>query len=207
MKSESDLKKLNQWFFFIIIIQLIVLFLSIIIPLILINSNQAGSCLHHFEENNGIFWIIGRSMGFTAFTWFIISNLYGINTKRLARRLKSYQKARDLHCLNAIITIIVFLVHVGALLNSDPWGGLIFEGEYNHIPFPFFIIKLWTGILFGVIMISVATSAFYFRDMTRMKRFGFNNFIKIHYIMLSLSFILAIHIFLINTEILVIFWG
>lgn len=187
-------------------IQLIILFLSIIIPLILVNSNQTGSCLHHFEENDGMFWIIGRSMGFSTFTWFIISTLYGINTKKLARRLKSYPKARDLHCLNATITIIVFLVHVSALLSSDPWGGLIFEGEYNHIPYPLFIFKLWTGILFGLIMISVTTSAFYFRDMTRMKKFGFKNFIKIHYFMLILSFILAIHIFLINTELLVIFW-
>jgi len=207
LKSKSDLEKPKQLFFFIIIIQLIILFFSIIIPFILVNSNQTGSCLHHFEENHGIFWIVGRSMGFTAFTWFIISALYGINTKKLAQRLKSYQKARDLHCLNAAITLMVFLVHVGALLGSDPWGGLIFEGEYNHIPYPLFIVKLWTGILFGVIMISVAISAFYFRDMNKMKKFGFKNFIKIHYIMLSFSFVLAIHIFLINTELLVIIWG
>jgi hypothetical protein len=56
-------------------------------------------------------------------------------------------------------------------------------------------------------MLSVSVISIIFRDMNRMKRFGFKNFIKIHYIMLSLSFLLAIHMFLINTEILVMFWG
>lgn len=150
---------------------------------------------------------MGRTFGFTTFIWFIISTLFGINTKKLVKFFKSYKNARDLHCLNAAITIVVFLVHIGTLLGSEPWSDLIFDGEYNHIPYPLFLIKIWTGVLFGIIMVTVAGSAFYFRDLNKMKRFGFKKFIKLHYIMLSLSIILGIHIFLINTELLIIFWG
>lgn len=191
----------------IIALQVIILIISIVIPLLLVNLNQSSSCLHHIEEEGGTLWIVGRAFGFTTLTWFIISSLYGINTKKLARYFKSYTKARDIHCLNAGITIGVFFIHFISLLSSEPWGNLIFEGEYNHIPYSLFMTKLWTGVFFGIIMFMVFISAFYFRDMNRMKKFGFKNFIKIHYIMLSLSIILGIHIFLINTELLVMFWG
>ena len=202
---EKPLKKSNKLTSFIVL-DIILLIFSILIPFLLVNVNQTESCLHHLEED-GSLWIVGRSLGFTTFIWFIINTLFGINTKKLAKVFNSYQKARDFHCLNAAITIIVFLVHIGTLLGSDPWGELIFDGEYNHIPYPLFMTKIWTGVLFGIIMFSVSVSAFYFRDMNRMKKFGYKNFIKIHYIMLSLSVILGIHIFLINTELLIIFWG
>ena len=201
---------------YFIVLDVILLVFSILIPFILVNANQTGSCLHHLEEENGSLWVVGRALGFTTFIWFIISTLFGINTKKLAKVFKSYQKALFLvsylplivlHCVNAAITIIVFLIHVGSLLGSEPWGELIFDGEYKHIPYPLFVTKLWTGVLFGIVMFSVSVSAFYFRDMKRMKKFGYKNFIKIHYIMLSLSVILGIHIFLINTELLIIFWG
>lgn len=201
--TEKKSRKLSLY----ITLDIILLTLSIIIPLLLVNQNQTGSCLHHIEDSDGSLWIVGRAFGFTTLTWFIISTIYGIRTKKLARAFKSYKKARDFHCLNATLTNIIFLIHIASLLSSDPWGGLIFDGEYNHIPLPLFITKLWTGIIFGIVMFSVSMSAFYFRDMNRMKRFGFKNFIKIHYIMLSLSILLGIHVFLINTELLVIFWG
>jgi len=199
--------KISSKFPYFIILEFIFLAISTIIPFLLVNANQTQSCLHHLEDDNGILWVIGRSFGFTTFTWFIISTLFGIKTKKLAKVLKSYKKARDLHCLNATITIVVFVVHIGTLLGSEPWGDLIFDGEFNHIPYPLFMIKLWTGVLFGIIMVSVSVSAFYFRDLNKMKKFGFKKFIRLHYIMLSLSIILGIHIFLINTEILIIFWG
>jgi hypothetical protein len=202
----KSVKKSNKMPFFIIL-DAALLVVSIIIPFILVKANQTGSCLHHLSENNGILWIIGRSFGFTTFIWFIISTLFGINTKKLGRVFKSYNNARDLHCLNAAITITTFLIHIGTLLGSDPWGDLIFDGDYNHIPLPLFLTKLLTGVLFGIIMFSVSLSAFYFRDMEKMKRFSYKKFIKLHYVMLSLSIILGIHIFLINTEILIIFWG
>ncbi len=210
MKGDNNSKssvKISRIYPLFLVIILIILIISIIIPLFLVNLNQNRSCLHHIEEDNGTLWIVGRALGFTTFVWFIVSSIFGINTKKIAKSFKSYQKARNLHCLNATITITVFLIHIGTLLGSDPWGDLIFDGEYNHIPYPLFMVKLWTGILFGLIMFSVALSAFYFRDLERMKKFGFKNFIKVHYIMLSLSFLLGIHIFLINTEFLILFWG
>ncbi|MFX1410377.1 MAG: hypothetical protein ACFFA6_08490 [Promethearchaeota archaeon] len=190
-----------------IILDIIVLIISIVIPLLLVSLNQTGSCLHHIEEGNGNLWVLGRALGFTTLIWFIISTLFGVYTKKLARVFSSYSKARDFHCLNASITIIIFLTHISSLLTSDPWGSLVFDGKYNHIPYNLFMIKLWTGVIFGIIMFSVFLSAFYFRNMENMKKFGFRNFIKLHYIMLSLSIILAVHIFLINTELLIIFWG
>jgi hypothetical protein len=204
--TEQKIQK-NGKFLLYITIEIIILIISIIIPLVLVRNNQTGSCLHHIEDSEGSPWIIGRALGFTTFIWFIISIIFGLRTKKLARAFKSYKKARDLHCFNATITIIVFLVHISTLLSSDPWGDLIFDGEYNHIPLPLFIAKISTGVITGVIMFLISLSSFYFRDMKKMKRFGFKNFIRLHYIMLASSILLAIHIFLINTELLVIFWG
>jgi hypothetical protein len=204
--KQSSQKKSTKLFIYLGL-DVMFLVLSISIPLILVGRNQTGSCLHHIEDSEGSGWIIGRALGFSTFIWFIITTFYGTRTKKLARAFKSYQKARDFHCLNALINTTLLMVHIISLLSSDPWSELIFDREFNHLPFPLFIIKLSTGIVFGVFMLSVSLSAIIFRDMKRMKRFGFKNFIKIHYFMLSLSFLLAIHIFLINTEILVMFWG
>ncbi|MFX1452322.1 MAG: hypothetical protein ACFFCM_15900 [Promethearchaeota archaeon] len=203
---EKLVKKTSKLPFFIIL-EIILIIISIVIPYLLVNANQTDSCLHHLEEDNGSLWVVGRSFGFTTVTWFIISNLFGISTKRIAKWFGSYKKARDLHCLNASITIIAFLIHIGSLLGSEPWGDLIFDGDSNHLPYSLFLTKLLTGVAFGVIMFCVSISAFYFRDLKKMKKFGFKNFIKIHYIMLSLSVLLGIHIFLINTELLIMFWG
>lgn len=207
----SDLKQntsnKSTKLFFYLGLDIVLLILSIAIPLILVGRNQTGSCLHHIEDSEGSGWIIGRAFGFSTFIWFAISTFYGIRTKKLAQAFKSYQKARDFHCFNAVLTLTVLVIHVTSLLSSDPWGELLFDRESNHLPFPLFLTKISMGIVFGLIMISVSLSAFIFRDMKRMKRFGFKNFIRIHYIMLALSFLLAIHIFLINTEILVIMWG
>lgn len=203
---DKTVKKSNKLLFYIIL-DITVLIISIAIPLLLVSLNQTGSCLHHIEEGNGRFWAVGRALGFTALIWFIVSTLFGIYTKKLARIFTSYSRARDFHCLNASITIVIFLAHISALLSSDPWGSLIFDGEYNHIPHSLFMTKLWSGVVFGIIMFSVSLSAFYFRNMNHMKKFGYKNFKRLHYVMLSLSVILAIHIFLINTELLIIFWG
>ena len=203
---DKAVKKSSKLIYFIIL-DIIVLIISIGIPLFLVSLNQTGSCLHHIEEGNVNLWILGRALGFTTLIWFIISTLFGVYTKKLARVFNSYSRARDFHCLNASITISIFLVHISSLLLSDPWGPLIFNGEYNHIPPALFMIKIWTGVIFGIVMVSISFSAFYFRNMNNMKKFGYKNFIKLHYIMLSLSVILAVHIFLINTELLIIFWG
>lgn len=206
VEKQNILKKSSKLSFYIIL-DIILLILSTIIPYILVSQNQTGSCLHHIEDSEGSLWIVGRAFGFSTLIWFIISTIYGIKTKKLAKIFRSYKKARDFHCLNALLTNIIFIIHIASLLSSDPWGELIFDGEYNHIPFPLFWIKLATGIIFGIVMFSVSMIAFYFRDMNRMKKFGFKNFITIHYVMLFLSILLGIHVFLINTEILVLFWG
>ena len=207
LNSRDKAGKKSSKLMIFIILDVIILIISITVPLILVSLNQTGSCLHHIEEEGGNFWVLGRALGFTALIWFIVSTVFGIYTKKLARVFNSYPKARDFHCLNASITLIIFFAHIGSLLSSDPWGPLIFDGESNHIPTALFMIKIGTGVIFGIIMASVSFSAFYFRNMNRMKKFCFKNFIKLHYIMLSLSIILAIHIFLINTEMMIIFWS
>ncbi len=190
-----------------ILLDLIILGFSILIPIGLISLNQTNACLHHIEESGGTLWILGRALGFTTLTWVLITLYKGARSKIIAKKFDSYPKAKNYHCFSALLTNSIFITHVLVLLNSDPWGPLIFQGEYKHIPFGLFAIKLWTGIIFGGIIVAVTILFFYLRDMDRFKKFGYKRFIRIHYIMLISTLVLAIHIFLINTEVLVIFWG
>lgn len=190
-----------------ILLDLIILGFSLLIPIILISFNQTNACIHHIEQSGGTLWILGRALGFTTFIWLGITLYKGAKTKIIAKKFDSYPKAKNYHCFSALLTNIIFITHVLLLLNSDPWGPLIFRGEYSHMPLGLFVIKLWTGIIFGVIMVAVTILFFYLRDTDRFKKFGYKLFIRIHYIMLIFTIILAIHIFLINTEILVILWG
>ncbi|MBN1216435.1 MAG: hypothetical protein JXA99_13475 [Candidatus Lokiarchaeota archaeon] len=190
---------LSIYFFFFII--------SIAIPLILVNLNQTGSCLHHIEEEGGLLWILGRALGFSTLIWFILSVYIGAKTKKLAKLFHSYPKAKNFHCISAFITNILFLAHIISLLISDPWGPLIFEREFNHMPFTLFLIKLITGIIFGSIMIITSIMFYYLKDIKKLRKFGYKKFIRTHQIMLIFTIVLAIHIFFINTEILIIFWG
>lgn len=190
-----------------LLIDLLILILSILIPLGLISLNQTAACTHHFEEGGGFLWILGRALGFATFIWVSFTLFKGTQTKKLAKKFESYPKAKDYHCFSALTTNLIFAVHVLVLLNSDPWGPLIFEGEYNHIPLGLFITKLWTGIIFGAIMVAVTVLFFYLRDKERFKKFGYKRFIRVHHIMLIFTLVLAVHIFLINTEVIVILWG
>ena len=173
----------------------------------LISLNQTDACTHHFEDSGGFLWIFGRALGFTTLVLLVTTLYKGATTKKIAKKLKSYQKAKNYHCFSALLTNIIFITHIGVLLSSDPWGPLIFENEYNHMPFGLFLTKLLTGVIFGLVMIGVTVLFFYLRDMDRFRKFGYKRFIKVHQIMLALTFILAIHVFLINTELMVIFWG
>ncbi len=215
-KNLSEDNNLNQskkhsteknWYRLFLILNLILLIISIIIPLILVNLNQTGSCLHHIEEEGGFSWILGRALGFSTLIWFIFSTFIGAKTKKIAKLFHSYPKAKNYHCISAFITNILFLIHVLVLLNSDPWGPLIFEREYNHMPPALFAIKIWTGIIFGIVMFLSSFLFLYLKDVKKLKKFGYKKFIKIHYIMLILTIVLAIHIFFINTEIMIISWG
>jgi len=200
-------KKNKATILIFIVIDLVVLILSIVIPLILVSLNQKESCSEHIENLGGNLWILGRALGFTTLIWFIFTIIIGANTKKIGKLFKSYQKAKNYHCFHAFLTNIIFIIHVGVLLNSDPWGPLIFKGEYNHIPLPLFIIKIWTGVFFAIIMVGSSLMFYFLRDVRRLKKFGYKRFIRLHHIMLLLTVFLAIHIFLINTELMIIWWG
>ena len=198
----------NTWFKRFIAFDLLMLSISIIIPYILINVNHIiFTCFNHTNLEGGILWIWGRTLGFSALIWFIATMVKGAKTKRIAKLFQSYPKAKNYHSISALTTNVMFGLHVITLLLSEPWGDLIFKGESNHIPHTIFLTKLWTGVFFGAIIVSVTILFFYLKDMNRFKKFGYKKFIKVHYIMLISTGLWAVHIFLINTELLIIFWG
>ena len=207
--KNSIKKRKNKFsaFLIFIVIDLVVLILSIAIPFLLVSLNQSDSCSEHIESLGGSLWILGRTLGFTTLIWFIFTIIIGAKTKKIGKFFHSYQIAKNYHCINAFLTNIFFIIHVAVLLNSDPWGPLIFSGEYNHIPFPLFVVKIWTGIFFAVIMVGSSLMFFILRDIRILKKFGYKRFIRVHHIMLLLTIFLAIHIFLINTELMIIWWG
>jgi len=206
-KKKDDTQKGQNWYKKFLMIDLIVLVLSIIIPLILVSLNQASICDHHIEDEGGGSWLLGRALGFTTLIWFIFTSIKGARTKKIAKIFHSYPKAKNYHCLSAFLTNAINFIHFIALLASDTWGPLILEGESNHMPLGLFLTKFWTGVAFGIIMIITSLMFYYLRDIERLKKFGYKRFIKVHHIMLLATIILSIHIFLINTEILVLFWG
>ena len=198
----------NTWFKRFIAFDLLMLSISIIIPYILINVNHIiFTCFNHTNHEGGTLWIWGRTLGFSTLIWFIFTMFKGTKTKRIAKLFQSYPKAKNYHSISALTTNVMFGLHVITLLLSEPWGDLIFKGESNHIPHTIFLTKLWTGVFFGAIIVSVTILFFYLKDMNRFKKFGYKKFIKVHYIMLISTGLWAVHIFLINTELLIIFWG
>lgn len=206
VKKKGKAREKGYYYLFILL-TIIVLILSILIPLILIYQNQTGSCAHHIEESGGFSWILGRALGFSTLINITFTSIIGANTKKIAKIIKSYNWVKNFHCFNAFLTISVFFLHVGFLFASDPWGPMIFEGEYNHIPYPLFIIKLWTGIIFAVLMLASSFLFLYLKDVKKLKKFGYKNLIRLHDIMLISSVFLAVHIFLINIEIIILLWG
>ena len=206
-KKKDDIQKGKNLFKIFLMIDLIVLILSIVIPLILVSLNQASSCDHHIEDEGGSGWILGRALGFTTLIWFIFTSFKGARTKKIAKIFHAYPKAKNYHCLSAFLTNIINFAHFIALLSSDPWGPLILDGESNHMPLNLFLTKFWTGIAFGIIMIITSLMFYYLRDVKRLRKFGYKRFIKVHHIMLLATILLSLHVFLINTEIMVLFWG
>ncbi len=205
--SPNGKKNVSKMILLFIALDIIVLIISFILPYIFVSINQSESCLHHFEDFANNPWILGRALGFTTFIWFAFTVIIGANTKKIGKLFNSYQTAKNFHCLHALITSLIFVAHVVTLLNSDPWGPLIFRTEYNHLPFSLFVAKIWTGIIFAIVMIGTTIMFFYLRNVNRLKKFGYKRFIKIHHFMLLMTMILAVHIFLINTELMIILWG
>jgi len=207
VKSNKTAER-NVWFKRFLAFDLLILIISIIVPYFLINLNHIiFTCFNHTNHEGGMLWIWGRTLGFSTLTWFIFTMIKGAKTKRIAKLFQSYPKAKNYHSISALTTNVIFGLHVMTLLLSEPWGDLIFKGESNHIPYILFLTKIWTGVFFGTMMVSVTILFFYLKDMNRFKKFGYKRFIRVHYIMLISTGLLAVHIFLINTEILIIFWG
>jgi predicted ferric reductase len=139
-------------------------------------------------------------LGFTTLSWFILSSFQGFTTNKHAKLFHGKRKAKDFHCIGALITNIILGFHVLFLFISEPWRSVALAKNIEHYPYNLFLIKIWTGIIFAFIMIFVSILSFYLRDMKKLKKFGYKRFILVHRIMLILTIILVIHIFLINTE-------
>ena len=204
MKNDNSIPKKKNWYKNFIYLDFLILFFSIIIPIFLINLNhQINGCYHHTSRSRGIdaiLWILGRSLGFTTLIWFIISSYQGFTTNKHAKLFRSKKKAKDFHCIGALLTNIILGFHVLFLFISEPWRSVILSNRIEHYGFLLFRIKIWTGIIFAAIMIFVSILSFYLRDMKKLKKFGYKRFILVHRIMLLLTIILVAHILLINTE-------
>ncbi len=182
----------------------IVLILSIAIPFVLVYLNQAiHGCGQHMFSNAGsgaYGWMWGRSLGFTCFIWFIYAMIKGFSTKKVAKLIKNMKSARNFHCRTAIISIFLLSLHVIILITSNPWKWIIFSHQAEHFPYSFYMIKIWTGIVYGAIMVISSVMFIYLRDLNRLKKFGYKRFMWVHHVMLICAIILIIHIFFINTE-------
>lgn len=204
IQANKPHSKRKNWYKRFIYFDILILIISIIIPLILIRLNhEINGCHHHTAGGRGIdaiLWTLGRSFGFTTLIWFIISSFQGFTTNKHAKLFHSKRKAKDFHCIGAFLTNIILGFHVLFLLISEPWKGVIFRKRMEHFGDYLFRIKIWTGIIFALIMIFVSILSFYLRDVKKLKKFGYKRFILIHRIMLVLTIVLIIHIFLINTE-------
>jgi len=203
--------KEKDWFIISISLDVVILILSIIIPYLLIRLNQQiNGCNAHSFSNTGsgaTFWILGRALGFTCFIWFCISTYRGYTTKKYAKLFHSMKKAKNLHCYEALITIVILAFHIVFLISSEPWRSLIRGRMVAHFSFGLFALKIWTGIIFGAIMVGTSILFFYLKDVKRLSKFGYTKMVWIHKLLLAFTIFLAIHMFLINTDLWLLFTG
>ena len=197
-------KKSIPWFIIYLLLELLLIYFSIIIPynLIIIN-HDINQCNHHrvgVRAAHGVFWIWGRTLGFTAAFWFIISTFQGFTMNKHAKLFHKKKKARDLHFISSFICIVFMVLHFVILLISEPWTSIFFLKNRRHLPFEIFYIKIWTGIIFGTIMLSVSLLSVVARKSKMMRKIGYKRFKWIHWILISSIFILIFHILFINTE-------
>ena len=202
--EKSNVPKKN-WSSYFNILDVVVLILSIIIPVVLIFLNQAiNGCGHHMFSDLGpgaYGWIWGRSLGFTCLIWFSYAMFKGFTVKKQAKLFGNMNKAKNWHCRTAIISIVILSLHIILLLATDPWRNIILARRVEHFPYSFYMVKIWTGIIFGVIMVGSSILFVYLRDITRLRKFGYKKMIWVHRIMLIFIILLAIHVLYINTEI------
>ncbi|MFX1259919.1 MAG: hypothetical protein ACFFAN_18875 [Promethearchaeota archaeon] len=203
-KNKSTFTKEKPWFTINLIIEFLLIFFSIMIPHIFILINhEINSCSHHIKgkrTEDGLLWIWGRTFGFTALIWFIISIYQGFTMNKHAKLFHSKTKARDLHCISSFLSILFMGIHLFILYISEPWRSIFLLRKREHLPMNLFLIKIWTGIIFGVIMVFVSLLSVFARKPTIMNKIGYKRFKLIHWILLASTLILIFHIIFINTE-------
>jgi predicted ferric reductase len=204
-------KKKIPWFTIYLLMMAFILYLSIIIPYEIIKDiSRNYGCTHHTtggREADGILWMRGRALGFTAIIWFIISSFQGIFMNKHAKLFRKKRKARDLHCISSFLCIFFAFIHVYFLFISEPWRSIFLGLDRAHYSTNIFQLKIQTGIIFAVIMTSVSILSIITRKPKYMKKIGYKRFRIIHWIMMIFTIVLIFHIIYINTELWIMGYG
>ncbi len=207
----SKAKKKIPWFLIYLLIECILIYLSILIPHEIIKTiSYDYSCKHHTTGAwavDGEFWMWGRSLGFTALIWFIISTVQGIFMNKHAKLFHKKKKARDLHCISSIVCIFFMVLHLSILLISEPWRSVYLMTERRHFPYEVFHLKIQLGIVAGTVMTIVTILSAFARKPKIMKFIGYKRFKIIHRIMMAFTIAIIIHVLYINTELWIMGFG
>ncbi len=207
----ANIKNKIPWFWVYLIIEVILIYYSIVIPHEIIKKiSYDYSCTHHTSggrEIDGMAWMWGRSLGFTALIWFIISTVQGIFMNRHAKLFHKKRKARDLHCISSIVCIFFMVLHLSFLLTSEPWRSIWWYLDRAHFPYEIFYTKIISGIIFGTIMVAVSVLSIIARKPKYMRIIGYNRFRSIHLIMMVFTIMLILHVVYINTELWIMGFG
>jgi len=211
---NSDTHKVQDkipWFLIYLIIEIVIVYLSVVIPYETIKFiSRSYGCTRHTtggREADGILWMRGRALGFTALTWFIISTFQGIFMNKHAKLFHKKRKARDLHCLSSFLCILFMTLHVFFLLTSEPWRSIFLGLDRKHFSTQVFQLKIQSGVIFATIMVSVSILSLFTRKSKYMKKIGYKRFRVIHWIMMIFTILLVFHILYINTELWIMGYG
>ncbi len=204
-------KKAPPWFLIYLLIEFISIYLSIVIPHEIIRRiSYDYSCKHHTTGPwavDGEFWMWGRSLGFTALIWFIISSVQGVFMNKHAKLFHKKKRARDLHCISSIICIFFMFIHLSVLLISEPWRSVFWLIDRKHFSYEIFYTKIISGIIFGTVMVAVSILSIIARKPKYMRIIGYNRFRSIHLIMMVFTIMLILHVLYINTELWIMGFG
>ena len=204
-------KKRIPWYTIYLLVMVIILYLSIVIPYEIIKEiSRSYGCTHHTtggREADGILWMRGRALGFTALIWFIISTIQGIFMNKHAKLFHKKRKARDLHCISSFLCILFVFIHVYFLFISEPWRSIFLGLDRRHFSTEIFQLKIQSGIIFLIIMTSVSILSVITRKSKYMKKIGYKRFRIIHWIMMVFTILLAFHVLYINTELWIMGYG
>ena len=212
-KKSIPLKRKRNipWFAIYLLVMVIILYFSVVIPYEIIKDiSRSYGCTHHTtggREADGILWMRGRALGFTALIWFIISSFQGIFMNKHAKLFHKKRKARDLHCISSILCILFMTIHVYFLLTSEPWRSIFLGLDREHFSTRVFQIKIQTGITFATIMTIVSILSLFARKPKYMRKIGYKRFKIIHWIMMIFTIVLIIHVLYINTELWIMGYG